>query len=168
MVLFAEQVVRRNRWPHPNLTLLEPLLITSSLIGFQPFNVCQILSPSGSTLVTNQMRSRQYRSRQIRKLSQEPGRPGLVEAHAIDRGNYIDAKGRQSHLKHSARVCEIGFSQIVQRSAKFFQGLEHTRRVLGIRPYPNIQVLRRANVTMCSESVRANNEVFNALNVEFC
>jgi hypothetical protein len=80
-------------------------------------------------------------------------RPRLLECHPIDAGQDVDASRREPDLEERSGACQVGRSEVQQRGAEASQRAQHSRRVVGCRPHPDVKVAGRID-SSCVTSLR--------------
>ena len=136
------------------------------VVGFQPFQIGEVLRSARRALVLDQMLSRQYGSWFICEPRLHSGGPRTRELDAVYRRQDVDADWCHTDLENETWLREVGLRQIVQGRSERTQGIEHLSGIGAFRSDPYIEFLRCPNMTMCGQGVDPYHEVFNAMRVE--
>jgi hypothetical protein len=85
-------------------------------------------------------------------------RPGLLESHAFDLGEDVDAARRLTHLEARPRGLEVLLDEVAEGRAELPKRDQHLARVLRARFDPYVQILRRAWPPVHADRVRPDHE----------
>src|SRR5262249_41055886 len=91
----------------------------------EPFDVEQILFTPGCALVGDEVSAGEHCCWLVGESCSDTLRPGAFELDVIDGGDDINSNGLDTDLENEARCRKILSGQVVQRSAKIGERLEH-------------------------------------------
>lgn len=119
-----------------------------SVPAFERFHVSEIFRASGGPLVLEQRLAPNHRDADARHVDIDRVPHGLVEAHAVDRGEDLDEHGLAPHAVAVAFSCKqiLGDAVLIERGAESTQCREDTLSVGRRSANEDIQVVGCSSV----------------------
>src|SRR4051812_33661909 len=118
----------------------------------------QIFLPARRSLVRHERISAEHRIRLAPDIRNYAFRPRFIERDSADGRQDIDAVRCPADLKNDAGRGEIVQRQFMQRCAEARERAPHTHGILRRGTNPDVEVLCRAWLNVCTDGVRADDE----------
>jgi len=143
------------------------LRLIASFRTLQPLDIREILHSADHALVSDQISNTQDWDFLSHEFGHHATSPDIIETDGINACENVNAQRRNADPKHEIGEHKIGVGKIQQQRTKCGQRPDHSLRIRGIRPNRHTQITRGTNPPVRRTRIGSNDQVFNAVSVEF-